>query len=38
LLTRQTENSRTIEALQSVKAVKPIIISTVLTELPEWNK
>jgi transposase len=38
MLQADTENQRTIEVLQSVKGVGPVMISTVLAELPELGK
>ena len=38
MIQADTENQRTIEILQSVKGVGPVMISTVLAELPEIGK
>lgn len=38
MLLQDTENQRTIEVLQSVKGVGPVMVSTVLAELPEIGK
>jgi len=38
MLQQDTENQRTIEVLQSVKGVGPVMVSTVLAELPEIGK
>jgi transposase len=38
MLQVDTQNKRTIEVLQSVKGVGPVMISTVLAELPELGK
>ncbi len=38
MLQKDDENKRTIEILQSVKGVGPVMISTVLAELPELGK
>ena len=38
MLQADTENQRTIEVLQSVKGVGPVMISTVLAELSELGK
>jgi transposase len=38
MLQTDTENKRTIEILESVKGVGPVMISTVIAELPELGK
>ena len=38
MIQADTENQRAIEVLQSVKGVGPVMISTVLAELPELGK
>jgi len=38
MLQEDTENQRTIEILQSVKGVGPVMISTLIAELPELGK